>query len=139
MSFFASLFPARARSFPSIRWCNILLRSLHLVGMAGMSADYLFQAALSPLLPFWELTVLSGLAMVVLAIWSDGRWLLQWRGAAIFIKLLLLLLLPWFNELFTHGAGWGLITIIVISSLISHAPGKVRYRFWLPLLGIKAL
>lgn len=139
MSFHSSIFPPASREFKGLRWVNISLRSLHLVGMAGLSADYLFQAVISPLLPFWELTFISGLVMVMLAVWSDGRWLLQWRGLAIFIKLLLLMLLPGFDELFTHGGGWVLIAIILISSIISHAPGKVRYRFWLPLSGIKTL
>ena len=139
MSMKSLLFPPQARDFPGLRWLNISLRSLHLVGMAGMGGSYLFSAVMNPLLDFWLITLLSGATMVVLAIWSDGRWLLQLRGAAILIKLLLLLLLPWLNELFSHGAAWGLIVIILLSSLISHAPGKVRYHFWLPLAGITAL
>jgi hypothetical protein len=139
MPFVSRLFPASARSFPALRWLNITLRSLHLVGMAGMAGGYLYRGSLNPLFDFWQLTLLSGVAMVVLAIWSDGRWLLQMRGAAILLKLLLLSLLPWLESHIGHGAAWGFVVIILISSLIAHAPGRVRYRFVFHLKGIQAL
>lgn len=139
MSFVSRLFPASARSFFALRWLNITLRSLHLVGMAGMAGGYLYSGSLNPLYDFWQLTLLSGVAMVTLALWSDGRWLLQLRGAVILFKLLLLSLLPWLDSRIEYGAAWGFVVIILLSSLIAHAPGRVRYRFVFHLKGVRAL
>ncbi|MEN8170437.1 MAG: hypothetical protein ABFS08_09465 [Pseudomonadota bacterium] len=133
------LFPPQARDFTGLRWLTISLRSLHLVGMAGMAGGYLYQASLSALLPFWEITLYSGLAMVGLGIWSNGRWLLQLRGAVILFKLLLLWSLPLLDEVFADGGGWGFVVIILLSSVISHAPGSMRYRFVVQLAGVRAL
>ncbi len=133
------LFPPQARDFRGLRWLNITLRSLHLVGMAGMAGAYLYQVSQSTLLPFWLITVYSGVVMVGLAIWSNGRWLLQLRGAVILVKLLLLWSLPWLDRVIADGAAWGFIMIILLSSLIAHAPAKVRYRFVVHLSGVAAL
>jgi hypothetical protein len=139
MSFVSRLFPASARSFPALRWINITLRSLHLVGMAGMAGGYLYVGTLNSPLDFWPLTLISGGAMIALALWSDGRWLLQLRGAVILFKLLLLSLLPWLDSHVEQGAAWGFVVIIILSSLISHAPGRVRYRLVLHLKGVRTL
>ena len=135
----AILFPASARSFPGMRWLNITLRSLHLVGMAGMGGDYLYRTSLSPWSDFWLLTLLSGGGMILVSLWSDGRWLLQLRGWVILFKLLLLAILPWLDQVVTHGAAWGFIVIILLSSVIAHAPGRVRYRFMVHLSDVREL
>lgn len=133
------LFPPSARSFIGLRWLNIALRSVHLVGMAGMAGAYLYQVASVALLPFWEISLYSGAAMVGLAIWGDGRWLLQLRGVVILAKLLLLIALPWLESQISHGGGWGFVVIILLSSVIAHAPARVRYRFVVHLPGVRAL
>ncbi len=133
------LFPSSARDFHGLRWLNITLRSLHLLGMAGMAGGYLYQASAAALLPYWAITLYSGLAMVGLAIWSNGRWLLQLRGAVILLKLLILWTLPWFDSLFEDGGGWGFMLIILLSSVISHAPARLRYHFVVHVSGVRAL
>jgi hypothetical protein len=133
------LFPPRSRDFPGLRWLNITLRSLHLVGMAGLAGGYLYQISAAALLPFWTITLYSGLAMVGLSIWSDGRWLLQLRGVVILGKLLLLWSLPWLASHLEQGGGWGFVVMILLSSVIAHAPARVRYRFVVHLQGIRAL
>lgn len=139
MNFRATLFPPRSRDFSGLRWLNITLRSLHLVGMAGLAGSYLYAVSAAALLPFWVITLYSGLAMVLLAIWSDGRWLLQLRGVVILCKLLLLWSLPWLATHLQHGGGWGFVVMILLSSVIAHAPARVRYRFVVHLPGIRAL
>jgi hypothetical protein len=133
------LFPPQARDFHGLRALNITLRSLHLAGMAGVAGGYLYQLSVGALLPFWELTLSSGVARVGLAIWCDGRWLLQLRGAVILFKLLLLWLLPWFASHFERGGGWLLVVVILLSSVISHATGRLRYRFVVQLPALRAL
>ena len=116
------LFPTQSRAFPGQRWLSISLRTLHLIGLAGVGAGFLFQLAFTHWQAYLMLIVLTGLAMVVLEIWSNGIWLLQLRGLATMIKLLLLSI-----TLLIGLDTYILITVIIISAVLSHAPGKVRY------------
>lgn len=116
------LFPSEARLFPGQRWLNIALRCLHLVGVAGIGGGFLFSVSEAQWLPFGYLTLGSGVALSLLYLWSDPRWLLQLKGMTIVAKLLLLAAaigLPGLRaELF--------LLIVVLSGLIAHAPGSVR-------------
>ena len=139
MIFKALLFPPQSRDFAGLRWLNISLRSLHLVGMAGLAGNYLYLGALQALFDFWLLTLYSGLALMGLSLWSDGRWLLQLRGLVILGKLLLLGLLPWLDDLIEHGGAAGFVVIILLSAMIAHAPARVRYYLVVPVTAIGKL
>lgn len=118
------------RYFPGQRWLNIGLRSLHLLGVAGMGAGFLAAGAAGNV---WHhylwLTLATGLAMTLIEAWSDRRWLAQLCGQAVLVKLLLLGLIPLWP-----AAGPGLFTaVILLSAVISHAPAKLRH--YAPLSG----
>jgi hypothetical protein len=123
MSMKELLFPAESRLFPGQRWLNISLRTLHLIGVAGIGSGILYPAPEGASDLYLYLTLASGLFLSLVSVWSNAIWLLQLRGQAIILKLLLLALIPvW------PGAGvWLLIMVIVISGYIAHAPGDVRY------------
>jgi len=117
------LFPKQSRAFTGQRWVNILLRTLHLLGITGIGGGYFYAAVGNVWQGFLYLTLASGLVMMLLSIWSNGIWLLQLRGHAILLKLLLLaLMLVW-----PEYQVLCLVLVIVISGLIAHAPGDVRY------------
>ena len=117
------LFPHDSRSFRGQRWVNIALRTMHLIGIAGLGGGFLYQSPTEVWLPYLILSIASGFGLMCLAIWTDGIWFIQLRGIAILIKLILLLSMP-----FLKGyAGYALIIAIVISGVIAHAPGDVRY------------
>lgn len=117
-------FPRESRGFPGKRWVNITLRSLHLAGTAGTGAGLLFAVPAAQWQPYLWLTVISGALMVALQLWSNAVWLLQLRGLAIALKLVLLgAALVW------PAAGATLfLAVVLISGVISHAPGDVRYH-----------
>lgn len=117
------LFPVRNRPFPAKRWTRIALRSAHLVGTAGVGGGYLYGAAPGLWQPYLWLTVASGVALVLLEVWSNGVWLIQLRGVAVLAKLALL---GWMAHSPGHAA-LALILVVVISGVISHAPASVRY------------
>ena len=122
------LFPDVDRTFPGIRWVNIMLRTLHLVGVAGMGGAFLYATPESEWRPFFTLTFVSGFLLMLLAIWSNGIWLIQLRGVATIVKLMLLSLA------FAGGMEPAILfTIIAISGVIAHAPGKVRYYLVFPV------
>ena len=110
------------RLFPGQRWVNILLRTLHLVGFAGVGGGFLFGLDEALWLPWWSLTLASGVGLTLLYLYTDLRWLLQLKGLAVIVKLLLLgtatLHPAWRAELF--------VAVVVISGVVAHAPGRVR-------------
>jgi hypothetical protein len=120
------LFPDEARTFTGERWVDIGLRCAHLVGVAGIGGGFLLTLEQDRRLTFWHLTLVSGVLLSLLYLWSSAAWLLQRKGLAIMFKLVLLALalgLPtWRGSLF--------IAVIVLSGLIAHAPGRVRGLRW---------
>ena len=123
MSLHHTLFPEESRSFPGMRWVNIGLRTLHLIGLAGIGGAWLNPAQPVAWLPYVWLTLLSGGGLMGLSLYSNGIWLLQLRGMVILFKLVLLLLMIFIPQ--TSLAV--VITVIVLSSVIAHAPGNLRY------------
>lgn len=123
MSLLSILFPRHSRTFPGKRWLNISLRTLHLIGVAGLGGAYLYDAPRELWQPYLWLGLGSGFALVFTSVFSNGVWLLQLRGLLILFKLILLALMVWLPG-FSLQLG---VTVIVISSVIAHAPGNVRY------------
>lgn len=107
-----------------IRWVNISLRTTHLIGVAGVGGAFLYQAPQVVWQPYFILLVVSGAGMLLLDIKGNPRCLLQVRGMATMIKIIILI-----SSYFTGMEAYILITIIVISGAISHAPGKIRYYY----------
>jgi len=105
------------------RWTKITLRTLHLLSVAGVGGGILFGLEKDLWVNYWWLALVSGVLMMLIDILSNPVWLLQVRGLVILLKLILLVFLG-------HEASldvWLLLFIIIISSVISHAPGKLRY------------
>jgi len=123
------IFPEQSRGFIGKRWLDIILRTIHLLGLLGIAGGVLFAADKSLWFPYFLSTILSGLAMISLSIWSNGKWLLQNRGLAIMVKFLLLFLLPFLPNYEFHI----LVLIVIISGISSHAPA--RFRYYSPILG----
>ena len=105
------------------RWIKISLRTLHLLSVAGVGGGILFGLEKSLWLEYWWLAMVSGALMMLIDVISNPVWLVQVRGITVFVKLVLLILMvkfpAWDSAL--------LMLIIIMSSVISHAPGKLRY------------
>jgi len=123
MSLRQALFPATSRAFPGQRWSNILLRTLHLVGVEGQGAGALFGVPQEAWNGYLWLTLVSGGLLMAIALWSSAVWLCQARGVAILLKLALLALIP----LWPAAAAALLIAAVVLSGLVAHAPSTTRY------------
>jgi len=112
------------RELPGRRWISIVLRTLHLLGIAGSAGGYLFQLPLEQWHGWLLLALASGVLMMLKEVYVDGIWLLQLRGQLILLKLLLLGISHlWWDT----PQAWAYCLIILISGLIAHAPGDVRY------------
>jgi len=117
------IFPPKSRDFKAKRWLKIMLRTGHLIGMAGMATYALSDTYITNWLFFIHLTIASGVVMMLLDIWSNGVWLVQLRGQAIIIKLILFAVLLMTEQ---HDSLL-FFSMIIISGLIAHAPSNVRY------------
>ena len=105
------------------RWSKIGLRTLHLLSVAGVGGGILFGLEPDLWFSYWWLAMVSGGLMMLMDIVSTPVWIVQVRGLAIFLKLILLLFIG-------KEAAWDsllLIMIIILSAVISHAPGNLRY------------
>jgi hypothetical protein len=105
------------------RWTKISLRTLHLLAVAGVGGGVLFGLNKDLWINYWWLALASGILMILIDWISNPVWIIQIRGLVIILKLALLLLLG-------YNTNWDsmlLMSIIIISAVISHAPGNVRY------------
>ena len=105
------------------RWLKISLRTLHLLAIAGVGGGILFGLDEALWINYWWLAMASGVLMMLMDIISNPVWLVQVRGVVIELKLVLLALLG----LYPDWDSFLLFVIIIISAVISHAPGKLRY------------
>ena len=104
------------------RWIGIFLRTLHLIGVAGVGGTFLFKQPLTIGYPYLLLVMISGFGMMIMDILSNVYYLIQVRGLAIIAKLIILL-----AGYFMGLEAYLLIIVIIISGVISHAPAKMRY------------
>lgn len=105
------------------RWSKISLRTLHLLSLAGVGGGVLFGLERGLWFNYWWLAVVTGGLMMLMDMISNPVWIVQVRGVVIVIKLLLLVLMFSYPDWDKHL----LIIVIIISAVISHAPGKLRY------------
>ncbi len=105
------------------RWTKISLRTLHLLAVAGVGGGVLFGLEKDVWLNYWWLAIATGGLMMLMDMISNRVWIVQVRGVVIILKLVLLAFLGSFPA-------WDiylLVFIIIVSGVVSHAPGKLRY------------
>lgn len=102
------------------RLFKVIVRAVHLVGIAGV-----FGAAMTHTTAdvYFALAILSGLVLVVLDSVSGWGWIVQLRGVALLVKLMLLIHL----HLYPERAVPSLIAVIALSGFMAHAPCWIRY------------
>lgn len=109
------------RDFPGKRWLNVALRSLHLIGLVLLGTGLLGAGDIHP---GATITLVSGLGMFAIDTWSNPGQLREIAGFGVLVKLVLvglMLLQPaWAPAIFWF--------ILILSTLLSHAPGAFRHR-----------
>lgn len=124
MSLRQILFPTESRQYKGKRVVSIALRSLHLVGTAGVGAGVLFGVPEAAWHPYLVLSVASGGAMVAQDTWSSAVHLIQVRGMAVIAKILMLSCLHLAGGYQMHV----LFAVIILSGVVSHASARIRYH-----------
>ena len=105
----------------SFRWLRIILRSLHLVGVAGLSGGFLFALPVEAWQPYFWLAITSGVLLFIAETWLKPQWLWELAGFVVLLKLVLLGILMIFPSV------WLFLLVIFISGIISHAPSQIRH------------
>ncbi|WP_369600119.1 hypothetical protein AAIA72_09680 [Hahella sp. SMD15-11] len=114
----------RIPDFTGKRAFKITLRTLHVLSISALCGGLWFVPERPETwLPFAWLTLASGLALALLDGLSNPLWWVQVRGLAIYVKLILIAALTQWPA----QAWWILAVIIILSVVISHAPGNLRY------------
>lgn len=123
MNFFRVVFPEESRRFPGKRWLNVIIRSIHLCSASGYAGGFLFDVPYEQLRIFYIATALTGLAMILMDVLTNGVWLIQNRGWMILLKVILLGQLA----LIDPYQKWGILGIIFLSGIVSHGTAAFRY------------
>lgn len=118
------LFPDQIRILPAARAWSISLRTLHIAAFGMVLGGHAFAVEAGKLLPWMWVTILSGVGLVVLELYSGGLyWLFLGKGISVLVKLTLLLLIP----LFWEQRMPLLLLVVGIASVGSHMPSRFRH------------
>ena len=109
------------RDFPGRRWLNLGLRTVHLSGIVLLGAALLGAGGLA--FGAW-LTLLSGLGMFAGDAWANPAHVREVAGFGVLVKLCLVAVMAFYPPA-ALPLFWA---ILVISTLLSHAPGNLRHR-----------
>ena len=109
------------RDFPGRRWLNLSLRTVHHSGIILLGAGLLGAGNVTA--GAW-LTLISGLAMFAGDAWANPAHLREVAGFGVLAKLALVAVMA----AYPSGALPMFWAILVISTLLSHAPGAIRHR-----------
>lgn len=124
MTLWPVLFPTQPRSFPFRRGLRTILRALHILTTGVLLGGHVFGQAPEVLIVWLWASVISGLLLFATDLYASCAIVFEVRGFAVFIKVLLLLLVPILWEFRVPL----LITILIIGAVSSHVPGTYRHR-----------
>ncbi|ARU54746.1 multipass membrane protein [Oleiphilus messinensis] len=109
--------------FKGKRTTKIIIRSLHILTIAGTAGGIFFGLPFDNWAWFWYAAITTGSALFLLDALSNLIWFVQIRGIIIMLKIGLLLLVgiaPNWDTLI-------MVVAIIASGIISHAPSNWRY------------
>ena len=109
------------RDFPARRWLNLSLRTVHLAGIVLLGAALLGAGEIA--CGGW-LTLLSGLGMFAGDAWANPAHLREIAGCGVLLKLALVAVMV-VAPATALPVFWA---ILVLSTLLAHAPGALRHR-----------
>ncbi len=117
------LFPDPPRRLPYGRAWNIGFRTAHIAVTGILLGGHVFDVSADQLRPLLWLTIATGSALMFLEAYPTGHWPYQGRGVMVWLKLLLLGIIPW---LWDYRVAI-LLVVVVLASVGSHMPARFRY------------
>lgn len=121
-------FPETTRPQSRTRGLSIAFRTLHLASFGILLGGHAFAIEADRLLPTLYVTIASGAGLIALEVYSIGLyWLFLGKGVMVFLKLAMLLAVPFFWD---HRLLL-LLLVVVIASISSHMPARYRHYSFL--------
>ena len=108
------------------RTWNIALRTAHIAAMGVLLGGHAFNRPREELLPILYLTIATGAALGLLEAGPRLVWLHQGRGLMTIAKLGLLCAVPFLWD-YWHIRLAVLLAVVMIASVASHMPARLRY------------
>ena len=105
------------------RTLRTTLRTLHVLAVGAYFGGHVFSVAPERLIPALVGVVVTGGLFALFETVCAPVWIVQIRGVATLVKLLLLASVP----LFWAQRLWILALIMAIGVVITHAPSQIRY------------
>ncbi len=117
------LFPDPPRQIPGERGLNIALRTAHILTFSILVGGHVFGIPPHRLILYLYLTIGSGACLIGLELYRSCRWIYLGKGLAVILKLTCLI---------AAGIWWEqrvlfLLLVIVLGSVGSHMPSRLRY------------
>lgn len=112
-----------SRDVPGLRPLRTTLRTSHIVAFAALYGGHVYGLPAERLFLALAGTVATGAAFMALECYHAPIWIVQIRGVATLLKLILV-------GSVTFGWEWRVLLLtlaIVIGSVVSHMPGRYRY------------
>lgn len=122
--FVSVLFPRAPRSFPFRRTVCTGLRTVHILTSGILLGGYFFDQTSVELEPWLWATVISGILLLAADVHASAVVLVEVRGVAVLIKLVLLALVP----VFWDARITLMVASLVIGSIVSHMPKRYRHK-----------
>jgi hypothetical protein len=117
------------RALSNKRTWNIALRTVHIAVTGVLFGGHAFGIERERLWPWFYLTILSGVALILIEAYPNWRWCCQGRGVMVLTKVLLACTVFWLWDYRVPI----LAVVIIIGSAGSHMPS--RFRYYLLLAG----
>jgi hypothetical protein len=120
--------PVPMRRLPYARAWSITARTIHIAATSILVGGYFFGAPHSALTSYLLASTVTGLVLIAIEAYSHPHWFDQAWFLAVLAKLVLL----WFMRFAWAPRLLLLLLVIVIASVGSHAPRRIRhYSVWL--------
>jgi len=117
-------FPEQMRFLPGARAWSITFRTVHLAAFGVLLGGHAFAVDAETLWPSLWLTILSGVGLIVLEVYTQGLyWVFLGKGITVLVKLGILLAIP----LFWDARVLLLLLVVGIASVGSHMPARFRH------------
>lgn len=124
------LFPQEFREIPHRRLILNVFRSLHILCFSIFLGGFFFGQEPGMLNSWYVGTIVSGLGLFAIDLYSSFVMLFEVRGISVMLKIILLLALPLLHDL---NQLWLLMLLVIFSSFSSHSSRKLRHKNLLPL------
>jgi hypothetical protein len=112
-----------ARPVPGLRPLRTTLRAAHVVAVAAFYGGHVYGASSERLGPAVVAVVATGIAFTILEVVRAPVWVVQVRGLAVYLKVVLMLAV-----IVGAPAPVLLLTVaLVVGVVASHMPGRYRY------------